>query len=55
MAGIIDGGRQAPRRKEPDCIAETGRGLHLVDSFTDCWGWRGLTGGKIVWALFRHP
>jgi hypothetical protein len=55
LAGILDGGREAPRRKEPDYIAETGRGLHLVDSFTHCWGWRGLAGGKVVWALFRHP
>ncbi|SEG93079.1 hypothetical protein SAMN04489712_1376 [Thermomonospora echinospora] len=55
LAGILDGGQEAPRRKEPDYIAETGRGLHLVDSFTHCWGWRPMTAGKIVWALFRHP
>ncbi|WP_245974165.1 ATP-binding protein [Thermomonospora umbrina] len=53
LCGILDGGREAPRRKEPDYIAETGRGLHLVDSFTDRWGWRGLPMGKIVWALFQ--
>ena len=37
--------------------AESGRGLYLVDSFSDAWGWHPLTGGlltgKIVWALFR--
>ncbi|MDT0307438.1 ATP-binding protein [Streptomyces sp. DSM 44917] len=40
---------------EPDDTAESGRGLHLVDSFSDGWGWRPLTGdrGKVVWAVFR--
>ncbi|MFD5555480.1 ATP-binding protein [Streptomyces sp. NPDC127068] len=36
--------------------AESGRGLFLVDSFSDSWGWHPLTaapGGKVVWALFR--
>lgn len=55
LCGILDGTRRAPRRKEPDYIAETGRGLHLVDSFTHRWGWRGLPHGKVVWALFQTP
>ncbi|MGW5678095.1 ATP-binding protein [Streptomyces sp. NPDC003860] len=36
--------------------AESGRGLFLVDSFSDAWGWHPLAGalhGKVVWALFR--
>lgn len=39
-----------------DFTAESGRGLCLVDSFSDGWGWHPLTGlmhGKVVWALFR--
>ena len=35
--------------------AESGRGLFLVDSFADSWGWHPLSGslgGKVVWALF---
>lgn len=61
LCGILDGSAEGPRRREPDYVAETGRGLHLVESFTDSWGWRGLPaggqapGGKIVWALFRLP
>ncbi|MFI0452482.1 ATP-binding protein [Actinomadura sp. 6N118] len=55
LCGILDASTCAPRRKEPDYIAETGRGLHLVDSFCTRWGWRGLPGGKVVWALFRTP
>lgn len=40
----------------PGASAESGRGLHLVDSFSDGWGWHRLAGsrpGKVVWAMFR--
>lgn len=55
LCGIMDASRASPRRKEPDYIAETGRGLHLVESFSVRWGWRAIPQGKIVWALFRSP
>ncbi|MFB4319027.1 ATP-binding protein [Actinomadura sp. 21ATH] len=55
LCGIMDASPEAPRRKEPDYIAETGRGLHLVESFSIRWGWCGLPQGKVVWALFRAP
>ncbi|MFE3167389.1 ATP-binding protein [Streptomyces sp. NPDC059224] len=45
----------APRDSE-DFSAESGRGLFLVESFSDSWGWHPLAGtlsGKVVWALFR--
>jgi anti-sigma regulatory factor (Ser/Thr protein kinase) len=41
---------------DEDCAAESGRGLFLVESFADGWGWHplaGALGGKVVWALFR--
>lgn len=41
-----------------DFAAESGRGLFLVDSFADGWGWHPLAGtlsGKVVWALFQLP
>ena len=41
-----------------DFSAESGRGLFLVDSFADSWGWHPLAGtlsGKVVWALFLLP
>ncbi|MER7045594.1 ATP-binding protein [Streptomyces jumonjinensis] len=41
---------------DPTGTAESGRGLFLVDSFSDSWGWHPLAGalhGKVVWALFR--
>ncbi|MBM9620195.1 ATP-binding protein [Streptomyces zhihengii] len=46
----------AERESEEDFAAESGRGLFLVDSFSDGWGWHPLAGslrGKVVWALFR--
>ncbi|MFF4902413.1 ATP-binding protein [Streptomyces sp. NPDC001068] len=48
-------GTPAPRDSD-DFSAESGRGLFLVDSFSDSWGWHPLAGalsGKVVWALFR--
>ncbi|MEU6525663.1 ATP-binding protein [Streptomyces sp. NPDC046924] len=39
-----------------DFSAESGRGLLLVESLSDSWGWqpmRRALGGKVVWALFR--
>lgn len=58
--------RTAPCTVDETCVedldallegaAESGRGLRLVDSFSDCWGWHPATGGKpgkVVWAMFR--
>ncbi|WP_254396684.1 ATP-binding protein [Streptomyces sp. AC558_RSS880] len=45
-------------RESDDFSAESGRGLFLVESFSDSWGWHPMTGapsGKVVWALFRLP
>jgi anti-sigma regulatory factor (Ser/Thr protein kinase) len=41
---------------DPRGPAESGRGLFLVDAFSDSWGWHPLSEaphGKVVWALFR--
>lgn len=56
LCGIQDAAeRDLPTRREPDYIAETGRGLHIVESFSRTWGCVRFTGGKVVWALFRLP
>lgn len=56
LCGIQDAAeRDLPTRREPDYIAETGRGLHIVQSFSRTWGCVRFTGGKVVWALFRLP
>ncbi|MEC4018216.1 ATP-binding protein [Streptomyces sp. H27-D2] len=64
VCAVRDPSRESPVAMDADAIescgdsAESGRGLFLVDSFADSWGWQPLTGslgGKVVWALFRLP
>ncbi|MFC5156674.1 ATP-binding protein [Streptomyces amakusaensis] len=54
--GTFGGGDAPAAFPDPKGTAESGRGLFLVDSFSDSWGWHPLAGalhGKVVWALFR--
>ncbi|MEV8569112.1 ATP-binding protein [Streptomyces sp. NPDC051322] len=57
VCAVRDPSQQSPSAGEvSDFAAESGRGLFLVDSFADGWGWHPLAGtlrGKVVWALFR--
>jgi anti-sigma regulatory factor (Ser/Thr protein kinase) len=57
MCAVRDPSHDSPvARDSDDFSAESGRGLFLVDSFSDSWGWHPLAGalsGKVVWALFR--
>ncbi|MDF3300636.1 ATP-binding protein [Streptomyces tropicalis] len=57
VCAVRDPSQDSPVARDPDdCSAESGRGLFLVDSFSDSWGWHPLSGtfgGKVVWALFR--
>ncbi|MFD8414421.1 ATP-binding protein [Streptomyces sp. NPDC059650] len=49
------GGSFEPERTRENCDLESGRGLFLVDAYSDSWGWHPLAGrltGKVVWALF---
>ncbi|MFJ5775098.1 ATP-binding protein [Streptomyces sp. NPDC093094] len=60
VCAVRDPSNDSPvARATDDFSAESGRGLFLVDSFSDSWGWHPLAGtlsGKVVWALFRlHP
>jgi hypothetical protein len=63
VCAVRDPSLESPAPRDPDasddCDAESGRGLFLVESFADGWGWHPVTGaldGKVVWALFRlHP
>lgn len=48
---IWDDGPGVPLMREPDFIAETGRGLFIVDALSAAWGHHpGADGGKVVWA-----
>ncbi|MEU6194205.1 ATP-binding protein [Streptomyces sp. NPDC047061] len=57
VCAVRDPSHETPvPRDSEDFSAESGRGLFLVDSFSDSWGWHPLAGtlhGKVVWALFR--
>lgn len=59
VCAVRDPSHDSPvARDSEDFSAESGRGLFLVDSFTDGWGWHPLAGalsGKVVWALFQVP
>lgn len=53
---VTDPCDQIPMRREPDSAAQSGRGLHLVEAFSDSWNWAPLSShGKVVWACFRCP
>ncbi|MCK2217927.1 ATP-binding protein [Actinomadura sp. ATCC 31491] len=54
LLAVADPSDEVPRRKEPDFISENGRGLYIVETYSQSWGWDRLArGGKAVWALFR--
>ncbi|MEV5873402.1 ATP-binding protein [Streptomyces sp. NPDC052101] len=57
VCAVRDPSHETPvPRDSDDFSAESGRGLFLVDSFADSWGWHPLAGtldGKVVWAMFR--
>ncbi|GGW17745.1 ATP-binding protein [Streptomyces capoamus] len=59
VCGVRDPSHETPvQRDSDDFSAESGRGLFLVESFADSWGWHPLAGsleGKVVWAMFRLP
>jgi len=67
VCAVRDPSQKSPVAAEAADSAESGRGLFLVESFSDSWGWHlspapgaenlsagapALT-GKVVWALFR--
>jgi anti-sigma regulatory factor (Ser/Thr protein kinase) len=60
LCAVADPSSQAPVRRQPDWLDESGRGLHLVASLSDDWGYCAVPDqrGKVVWATFtttRRP
>ena len=50
---VTDPSTDAPVLREPDYVAETGRGLQVVAGVSQMWGWTRLRPvGKAVWAGF---
>ncbi|WP_130798651.1 ATP-binding protein [Streptomyces otsuchiensis] len=56
VCAVHDQSTAEPHVNDADISDEGGRGLRLVECFSDGWGWRergnGLR-GKVVWASFR--
>jgi hypothetical protein len=53
LCAVADPSPRPPEPKEPDYLAESGRGLHVISALSDRWGWTAPTDtGKVVWALF---
>lgn len=56
LCAVFDPGANIPVVKEPDYLAESGRGLHVIDLLSDSWGWtQPDTTGKAVWAMLSVP
>ena len=53
LCAVADPGPGLPVLREPDYLAESGRGLHVISALSDTWGATTPTdAGKVVWALF---
>lgn len=53
---VVDPSPTPPRRQDPDQLAETGRGLLIVDALTSQWGYSEPdSNGKTVWARIAIP
>jgi len=56
---VSDPAPQPPRRLSPDLVHESGRGMQLIDSLSQRWGWallaRAGARGKAVWAALAVP
>ncbi|MBW1603087.1 ATP-binding protein [Streptomyces sp. JJ66] len=56
LCAVIDPGCSAPAVRDADELAESGRGLEIVDYLADAWGWTTPgPNGKAVWARFTTP
>ena len=60
LCAVADPSSQEPLLRQPDWLDESGRGLQLVASLSDDWGYCAVPhqAGKVVWATFtttRRP
>ncbi|MBO0819362.1 MAG: ATP-binding protein [Nocardiopsaceae bacterium] len=52
ICAVLDPSDHAPVLKSPGGADEAGRGLQMVDTLSDVWGWSPVAGrGKAVWAI----
>jgi hypothetical protein len=53
LCAVADPSEKAPAPRDPGCLAESGRGLHVIDALSDKWGYTTASDmGKVVWAMF---
>ena len=54
LCAVADLGTAAPVPRRPGSLAETGRGLHIICTLSDKWGYTTTQAGtgKVIWALF---
>ena len=52
---VWDDAPGVPEPREPDFVAESGRGLYLVRALSASWGHDPADGGKTVWARLPVP
>jgi hypothetical protein len=51
LCAVSDAGSSTPVLVPADPLAESGRGLRIVDELSDAWGWTSPdASGKTVWA-----
>jgi anti-sigma regulatory factor (Ser/Thr protein kinase) len=50
---VLDSSRRLPQARHYATDSATGRGITLVDSFSDTWGTTPTPDGKVVWAHVR--
>ncbi len=56
LCAVADPSDEVPVVREPDYLAESGRGLHVIASLSERWGWTAPgRNGKLVWATFPTP
>jgi serine/threonine-protein kinase RsbW len=49
---VTDPSPQPPVKCDPTDLTEHGRGLHVVEALSACWGWTPQEPGKAVFAIF---
>ncbi len=57
LCAVADPSPLAPVARQPDWLAESGRGLQVVTSLASRWGFSVAPDlqGKVVWATFAKP
>jgi hypothetical protein len=50
---VEDLNNQLPVMRSLDVAVDTGRGMHIIEEFSDVWGYELTENGKRIWAGFN--